>query len=109
MSAVLAATVPAVAKPLIGNDKKLETTVESLTKQVAILEDEKKIRELNKAYEDFLDKGMYREVLDLFSDDAEVIFNGGVFQGKGKGLDRLFCNHFKSGLTGKRIDPAPGL
>ena len=108
MSAVLAATLPAVAKPLISNDKKLKASVESLTKQVAILEDEKKIRKLNKAYEDFLDKGMYSEVLDLFSDDAEVVFNGGVFKGRGKGLDRLFCNHFKSGLTGKRIDQAPG-
>lgn len=108
MSAVLAATLPAVAKPLISKDNKLETSVGSLTKQVAILEDEKKIRALNKAYENFLDKGMYSDVLDLFSDDAEVIFNGGVFKGKGKGLDRLFCNHFKSGLTGKTIDQAPG-
>ena len=46
MSAVLAATVPAVAKPLISNDKKLKTSVESLSKQVALLEDEKSIRKL---------------------------------------------------------------
>ncbi len=108
MSAVLAAAVPSVAKPLISNDKKLKTSVDSLSKQVAMLEDEKKIRELNKTYGDLLDKGMYSEVLDLFADDAEVIFNGGVFTGKNRGLNRLFCNNFKSGLSGKRIDAAPG-
>ena len=108
ISAVLAASVPAVAKPLIGNDKKMKTNVESLSKQVAVLEDEKAISSINRSYGDFLDKGMYREALGLFSDNAEVVFNGGVFKGKNRGLKRLFCDHFKSGLTGKRIDPAPG-
>lgn len=108
MSALLAAAVPAIAKPVISSDKKLKTSVENLSKQVAILENEKLIRKLHKAYEDMLDKGMYGEVLNMFTKDAEVIFNGGVFKGKNRGVNRLFCKHFKSGLTGKKLDPAPG-
>ena len=107
MSAVIAAAAPAIAKPLLSNDKKLKTSADSLAKQVAVLEEEKSIRKLHKAYEDALDKGMYGEVPDMFTKDAAVIFNGGVFKGD-RGVKRLFCNHFSSGMTGKRINPAPG-
>jgi hypothetical protein len=107
MSAVLAAAVPAIAKPVFGSDKKLKTSVDDLSKQVVILESEKSIRNLHKAYEDSLDKGMYSEVLGMFTDDAEVVFNGGLFKGN-RGIRRLFCSHFSSGRTGRRIDQAPG-
>jgi hypothetical protein len=107
MSAVLVATVPAVAEPLISTDKKLKTSVDSLSRQVAALENEKSIHELHKTYEDMLDNGRYSDVLNIFTNDAEVIFNGGVFKGK-HGLKRLFCEYFRSGMTGKRIDQAPG-
>lgn len=107
MSAVLVAAVPAIAKPVISGDKKLKTSVDSLSRQVAILENEKSIREIHRIYEDMLDKGMYSEVLNMFTDDAEVIFNGGVFKGN-HGVRRLFCDYFGAGMTGKRIDQAPG-
>ena len=107
MSAVLAATVPAVAMPIISNDKKIKGDVDSLSRQVAALENEKAIRELHKTYEDMLDNMRYGDVLNMFTPDAEVIFNGGVFKGK-RGLKRLFCEYFSSGMTGKRIDQAPG-
>lgn len=107
MSAVLAAAVPAIARPVISGDKKLKNSVGSLSRQVAALENEKSIRELHKTYEDMLDNGMYSDVLNMFTSDAEVIFNGGVFKGK-QGLKRLFCEYFSEGQTGKRIDPAPG-
>lgn len=107
MSAVLAAAVPAIAKPVLGGDKKLRTSVGTLSRQIGILENEKSIRKLHKLYEDRLDKGMYSEIPDMFTKDAEVVFNGGVFKGN-RGVKRLFCDHFSSGMTGKRIDPAPG-
>ncbi len=107
MSAVLAAAVPAVAKPVFGGDKKSKMSVNDLSKQVAILESEKSIRNLHKAYENSLDKGMYSEVLDMFTHDAEVIFNGGLFKGN-RGVERLFRGHFSTGQTGRRIDQAPG-
>ena len=107
MSAVLAAAVPAIAKPVFSGDKKMKTSVDSLSRQVAILENEKSIRNLHKAYEDLLDKGMYNDVLNMFTDDAEVTYNGGIFKGS-RGVERLFCSNFSEGQTGKRIDPAPG-
>ena len=107
MSAVLAAAVPAVAKPVFGSDKKLKTSVDDLSKQVAILENEKSIRSLHRAFENSLDNGMYSGVLDMFTADAEVIFKGGLFKGS-RGVKRLFCENFSSGQTGRRIDPAPG-
>lgn len=108
MSAVLAATVPAFAKSAISNDMKLKTSVESLSKKVSMLEDEKSIRALHRIFEDSIDKGMYSKALDMFTDDAEVVFNEGVFKGKDRGINRLFCHHFKACLTGKKMEPAPG-
>jgi len=107
ISAVLAATVPTIAKPVISNDKGLKTSFDRLSKQVAILEIEKSIRQVHKIFEDSIDKGMYSEVPDMFTDDAEVIFNGGVFKGN-RGIKRLFCEQFRAGMTGRKIDPAPG-
>jgi hypothetical protein len=107
MSAVLAATVTAVAKPVIGSDKKINSSVDSLSRQVALLQNEKSIRELHKTFEDMLDNMMYSEVLKMFTDNAVVIFNGGVFKGR-HGLERLFCGNFSSGMTGRRMDQAPG-
>lgn len=107
MSAVVAAAVPAMARPLTANDKKLKGSIADLSRRVSTLEDEKNITNLHRAYEDLLDKGMYVEAAGMFADNAEVIFNGGVFKGK-RGVTRLYCDYFSSGLTGKRIDPAPG-
>lgn len=107
MSAILAATVPAIATPVIRHDKNLKSSLASLSKQVAALENEKSIRKLHSTYEDLLDRGRYHDVLTLFTDDAEVIFNGGVFKGK-QGVERLFCRHFSSGMTGKKMAQAPG-
>jgi hypothetical protein len=107
MSAVLVGAVPAFARPIISSDKKLKGSVDSLSRRVAALENEKSIRKLHKTYEDMLDNGMYSDVLNMFSADAEVIFNGGVFRGR-QGLKRLFCECFNAGKTGRRIDQAPG-
>jgi len=108
MSAVLAAAVPGIAKATTSDDNNLKTRVNSLSNQVAILKDENIIRELHKTYEKFLDNGKYKEAVNLFADDAEVVFNGGVFKGKNKGVSRLYQNHFKAGLTGKKMESAPG-
>jgi len=90
------------------SDANLKSKVDLLSGRLGMLEDENGIRGLHKTYEALLDKGMYQEVESLFTDDAEVIFNGGVFEGRETGIRRLFHDHFSSGLTGKRIEPAPG-
>ena len=40
--------------------------------------------------------------LDMFADDAEVVFNGGIFKNRNGGVRRFFS------VTGRRMDPAPG-
>ena len=108
MSAVLAFAVPGMSKPRVNPNTGLKARVDQLSNQLGIHEDENAIRELHKTYETCLNNGMYEEVIELFAEDGEVIFNGGVFKGKRKGVRRLYCDQFSSGLTGKRIDPAPG-
>jgi hypothetical protein len=108
MSAVLAFAVPGMSKPRIDRDTELKTRVDQLTNQLGILEDENAIRELHKAYETCLSNGKYEDVVNLFNNNGEVVFNGGVFKGKEGGVRRLYFAHFSPGLTGKRIDPAPG-
>ncbi|MBN1975209.1 MAG: nuclear transport factor 2 family protein [Sedimentisphaerales bacterium] len=93
VSAALAATVPAMSMP---------------TGKLENMEDENQIRRLHHTYETLLNKGSYENLADLFVHDGEVIFNGGIFKGKDKGIQRLFCNHFSPGMTGKMIIPAPG-
>ncbi|MGD9159719.1 MAG: nuclear transport factor 2 family protein [Desulfobacteraceae bacterium] len=108
LSALLAASVPGIAGAAINNDKKLKADITSLSEQVGILEDEKEIRRLYKTYEDLLDQGKYEEITGLFTDDSEVIFNDNIFKGRKNGVNQLYCNHFRSGLTGKKLNSIQG-
>jgi hypothetical protein len=72
-----------------------------------IQKDANAVRTLHRSYEARLHEGRYEEVLDLFEGNAEVVYNGGLFKGE-KSLSRLYCDLFRSGQTGKKIEPAPG-
>ena len=108
ISAAMASVVPGMsnhrADPGAGSDSELNR----LSNRLGILEDEKSIRTLHQDYEALLDAGMYREAVDLFTEDGEVVFNGGAFEGKKKGVSRLFLDCFRPVLAGKKIGPAPG-
>jgi hypothetical protein len=108
VSAVLASAVAGVSKSSPDQAAGLNGEVERLANQVGCLEDANRIRSLHQTYESYLDKGMYDEVVGMFADEAEVVFNGGVFVGKDRGIRRLYCDHFSQGWTGKKIEPAPG-
>lgn len=107
ISAVLSTAVPGIARTGTETDMNLRTKVNRLSNQVEHLESEKEIRILHQTYENLLNNGMYEEVESMFTDDAEVIFNGGVFRKK-EGIRRLYCGYFSFGLTGKKMDAAPG-
>ena len=109
LSALLAASVTGIAGTGTNNDKKLKTDIEKLSEKIGILEDEKEIRSLYKTYENLLDKGKYEEITGLFTDDSEVVFNGDFYKGRKDGVNRLYCNHFRSGSTGKKIDRMQGV
>jgi hypothetical protein len=107
MSAVVASAVAGFSKSGTDGSEGLEGQIDRLSAQLGSLEDANAIRRMHREYESRLTEGRYEEVVDLFAEDAEVIYNGGLFAGK-EGVRRLYCNHFAPGLTGKKIEPAPG-
>lgn len=107
MSAVVASSVAALSKPGIDSDAGLKDQLDKLSSRIGSLEDANAIRVLHQLYESSLDQSRYEDVVGLFAEDAEAIYNGGLFAGK-KGIRRLYCDLFRSGLTGKKLTPAPG-
>src|SRR5579884_193773 len=85
----------------------LQAQVERLSAEVGLLQDVHAIRRLQHAYGYYLDKCLYDEVVDLFSEDGEVRFMGGAFRGKA-GLRRLYCERFRKRFTGGYNGPVYG-
>jgi hypothetical protein len=75
--------------------------------RVALLEEEKAIRGVHRQFELAMDRGRYEEVVAMFADDAEVVFNGGIFR-RHQGVNRLYCNVFRFGKSGGSMEQAPG-
>ena len=76
--------------------------------RVALLEEEKSLRKFHQAFEQAMDKGLPEDAIGMFADDAEVVFNGGVFKSRSHGVSRLYRDRFPAGKTGRRMEPAPG-
>ena len=86
----------------------LEKEVAALRHELALLQDAAAIRRVQHSYGYFMDKGLYQEVVDLFADDGELHFMGGIFAGKA-GVARLYCGRLRDGFTGGRNGPAYGM
>ena len=86
------------------NDKihALEKKLEQLSRQVEMLEDVHAVRTLHFKYGYYMDKCLFADIVDLFSEDCEIYFLGGLFKGKA-GARRLYGG--ASGLNG----PAYGM
>jgi hypothetical protein len=80
---------------------------DSAALRVALLEEERALRQFHQAFEQAMDQGLHEQVIGMFVADAEVVFNGGVFR-RSQGVSRLYRDHFKAGKTGGRMEPAPG-
>ncbi|MDB6044649.1 MAG: hypothetical protein JWM63_3200, partial [Gammaproteobacteria bacterium] len=85
----------------------LARQVEQLSNEVGTLNDVHTVRRLQHAYGYYLDKCLYDEVVELFSDSGEVRFMGGAFKGKA-GLRRLYCERFRQRFTGGHNGPVYG-
>ena len=72
-----------------------EERIAELEHRLGMVEDELAIRRLQHAYGYYLDKCYYDEVVDLFDEDCEVIFIGGVYKGRA-GAARLYTGRFRS-------------
>ena len=101
-SAALASTA------VMGMAEAEASTTDNPALRAALLEEEKALRKFHQAFEQAMDKGLHEEVIGMFSDDAEVVFNGGVFKSRSHGVSRLYRDRFPAGKTGRRMEPAPG-
>lgn len=81
---------------------------DNLALKLALLEAEQQLRKFHQAYEGAMDKGAFDEVIGMFADDAEVVFDGKTFSHRGEGIARLYRERFRDGKIGKRMEPAPG-
>ena len=87
------------------SDEKFEALlqrVNELDQQVQRQNDIQAVRTLQFKYGYYMDKCLFAEIVDLFSEDAELRFMGGIFRGKA-GARRLYGG--SSGLNG----PAYGM
>ncbi|HXX20715.1 MAG TPA: nuclear transport factor 2 family protein [Candidatus Acidoferrum sp.] len=86
----------------------LERCVDELADRLGRVEDELAIRRLQHAYGYFMDKCLYEEVVELFSDRGETYFLGGVFKGRA-GVRRLYCGRLGQRFVGGKNRPTHGL
>jgi ketosteroid isomerase-like protein len=67
-------------------------SLEELEKRIQALEDLEDIKKLHQKYINLMDNLQYKEVLDLFTEDASVeVRNSGVLKGK-EGLTDIYIN-----------------
>ena len=85
----------------------LTARIEKLEHELAIQQDIHQIRRLQYTYGYFIDKSQYHEVVDLFADDGEVWFLGGIFRGKA-GVRRLYVGRFQTLFTQGHNGPRYG-
>ena len=84
-----------------------EDKIAELEHRLGIVEDELAISRLQHAYGYYLDKCYYDEVVDLFDEDGEVIFIGGVYKTRA-GIARLYTGRFRSRFADGVNGPAHG-
>jgi len=85
----------------------LTARIEKLEHELAVQQDIHQIRRLQYTYGYFIDKSQYDEVVDLFADDGEVWFLGGIFRGKA-GVRRLYIERFQKLFTQGHNGPRYG-
>jgi len=100
VSAVLATTASGLSRTSSNRNAGADDRSELLPEVNAV-------RDLQRTYEFHLSQGYYDEIPALFAKESEVVFNGGTFKGD-KGIRRLYCERFRQGRTGKKIETAPG-
>ncbi|KAF2119090.1 SnoaL-like domain-containing protein [Lophiotrema nucula] len=82
--------------------EELKKLVAQLQKEVTRVSDQEEIRKLQYKYGYYLDKCLYQEVAELYSDhpDTCVEFLGGRYNGK-DGVKRLYIGRFANAFTGR--------
>ncbi|MBB5987883.1 nuclear transport factor 2 family protein [Sphingobium lignivorans] len=86
----------------------LAEEVARLQHRLGVMEDIQAVRTLQFKYGYYMDKGLYDEVVDLFAQDGQLHFMGGIFRGKA-GLKRLYCDRLRNNFTDGNNGPVYGL
>ena len=79
----------------------------ALRHDLGVLQDVLAIRTLQHTYGYYIDKCLYDEVVELFAEDSETRFLGGIFRGKA-GARRLYGGVFRNKFAEGRNGPAQG-
>jgi hypothetical protein len=80
--------------------KSLEQRIVQLERELQELQDVEAVKKLMRAYGYYLDKGLWDQVVDTFSDDAQVEISGrGVFNGRER-IEDLFIGAMGGGKIG---------
>jgi hypothetical protein len=87
--------------------EELRNRIDTLEHELGIQQDIHAVRRLQYAYGYFIDKSQYNEVVDLFADDGEVWFLGGIYKGKA-GVKRLYIERFRKNFTEDHNGPRYG-
>ncbi|QKX54973.1 uncharacterized protein TRUGW13939_02063 [Talaromyces rugulosus] len=89
--------------------KALKDELTAVKAEIYRVSAEAEIRKLHFKYGYYLDKCLYQEVVDMFSDcpDAFIEFHGGRYRGK-EGIRRLFIDRFAKKFTQGRNGPIHG-
>ena len=103
----MAAGASAALGPVVSAAGAEPATTDDPALRAALLEEEKALRQLHRAFEQAQDKELHDDILGMFADDADVIFNGGVFRSR-QGVSRLYRERFPTSKSGRRMEPAPG-
>lgn len=82
----------------------LQQRVDRLEHELGVQQDIHAIRRLQYAYGYFIDKSQYDECVDLFAEDSEVRFLGGIYKGKA-GVRRLYVDRFRKNFTENHNGP----
>jgi SnoaL-like domain len=67
----------------------LEQRVDEMSRQLGLLQDIHAVRTLHFKYGYYMDKCLFREIVDLFSDECEIRFLNAIYRGKA-GARRLY-------------------
>ena len=87
--------------------EQLARRLDALEHQLGIEQDVNQIRRVQYTYGYFIDKSQYNEVVDLFDEDGEVWFLGGIYKGKA-GVRRLYIERFQTQFTDGHNGPRYG-
>jgi hypothetical protein len=85
----------------------MEKQMQEMSVELGKLQDVHAIRRLQHSYGYYMDKCLYDEVVDLFAEDGEVRFQGGIYRGRA-GQRRLYCDVMRKTFTGGANGPVYG-